>query len=171
VLDLGCGLGAYLAALARAGFRCRGVEGTSGIAQVAAFGDPAKQEIIVEADLAQPLELDWPRSSVISLEVAEHLRPEDEGQYLATIDRYCERWLVLSWAVPGQPGHGHINCRDNAYVCERMTALGFELAERETSVLRGARGEMRPRMRQQARWRQVKGFTSHSVKCIRICKK
>jgi len=28
-----------------------------------------------------------------------------------TIDRYCERWLVLSWAVPGQPGHGHINCR------------------------------------------------------------
>lgn len=132
VLDLGCGLGAYLAALARVGYRCRGVEGTPGIAKAAAFDG------IVEADLAQPLELDWPRSSVISLEVAEHLRPEDEPQYLATIDRYCERWLVLSWAVPGQPGHGHINCRPNAYVYDRMTALGFELAARETFVLRDA---------------------------------
>src|SRR4051794_10848937 len=93
VLDLGCGLGAYLAMLSRAGFRCRGVEGAPGIAQMAAFADTG------EAALAQPLELDWPRSSIISLEVAEHLHPADEPQYLATIDRYCEDWLILSWAI------------------------------------------------------------------------
>jgi hypothetical protein len=77
-----------------------GVEGTPGIAAVAAFGD------IAEADLTQPLQVDWPRSSVICLEVAEHLPPESEPQLLATIERYCHEWLVLSWAIVGQPGHG-----------------------------------------------------------------
>jgi SAM-dependent methyltransferase len=135
VLDLGCGLGFYLSALARRGYRCRGVEGTPGIAGVALFPD------IVQADLSQPLKLDWPKSSILCLEVAEHLFPAQEPQLVATIDEFCSGWLVISWAVPGQPGHGHHNCRPNSYVYRRFRELGFELQPEPTFLLREAADE------------------------------
>lgn len=130
VLDLGCGLGHYLASLREAGYRCRGVEGTPGIASVSAFNN------IVQADLSQPLSLDWPKSSILCLEVAEHLRPEDEPRLLHTIDQYCDEWLVLSWAVPGQGGHKHLNERPNSYVCHRFAERGFAFQAAEAFMLR-----------------------------------
>jgi hypothetical protein len=132
VLDLGCGRGTYLAHLAKRGFQCLGVEGTAEIQSIADFPH------IVTADLSLPLEIEWPRGSVLCLEVAEHLAPKSEPQLLATIDRYCESWLVLSWAIVGQVGCGHNNCRPNTYVYDQMMARGFEFLPRETFVLRDA---------------------------------
>jgi SAM-dependent methyltransferase len=132
VLDLGCGCGYYLNELAQGGFRCLGVEGTPGIAEIALFSR------ILMADLSQPLKLDWPRSSVICLEVGEHLLPEQESQLLSNIDRYCLHWLVLSWAVPGQAGHGHHNCRSNDYLRERLEERSFDYRARPTAHLRAA---------------------------------
>lgn len=138
VLDLGCSRGSYLAYLAGLGYRCCGVEGTRGISEIAEFAP------IVEADLSQPLALDWPRSSVICLEVGEHLAPESEGQLLENIDRYCESWLILSWAIPGQPGHGHNNCRPNTYIYDQVTRRGFDFQPRDTFVLRDAADDQTP---------------------------
>src|SRR6266478_347091 len=132
VLDLGCGKGTYLAHLDKEGYHCLGVEGTSGIAAIADFPR------IVEADLSRPLEIEWPRGSVLCLEVAEHLAPESEPQLLETIDRYCDTWLVFSWAIVGQGEHGHNNCRPNTYVYDQMIMRGFEFLPRETFVLRDA---------------------------------
>ena len=130
VLDLGCGMGTYLAYLKTQGFQCRGVEGTPDIQSIAHFPD------IITADLAQPLELDWPRSSVLCLEVGEHLEPHSEPQLLDTIDRYCDSWLVLSWAIPGQAGLGHVNCQPNDHIRDQMHQRGFESLEPETALLR-----------------------------------
>ena len=121
VLDLGCGDGFYLGELAAKGYRCRGVEGTPNIGEIAAFDG------IEVADLTCPLEIDWPQSSVLCLEVAEHLPAEAEATLLDSIDRYCSGLLVLSWAVPGQRGTGHINCRPNSYVYRQCRTRGFEL--------------------------------------------
>lgn len=132
VLDLGCGPGFYLGHLSRAGYRCLGVEGTPGIAEIAFFPE------IIQADLAQPLNLEWPQSSVLCLEVAEHLLPDQEEQLISTIDSYCSRLLILSWAVPGQRGTGHNNCRTNDYVCQRMRERGLELLPEPTQMLRAA---------------------------------
>lgn len=130
VLDLGCGVGSYLAYLAGKGYECLGIEGTPGIREIALFPN------IVEADLSQPLAISWARSSVICLEVGEHLLVSQEDQLVTTIDRYCRRWLVISWAVPGQKGHGHNNCRSNEYVRARFEAYGFELDSESTRFVR-----------------------------------
>jgi len=132
VLDLGCGQGFYLQHLAARGYRCLGVEGTLGIRDIAFFPS------IVTADLSKPLDLGWPRSSIVCLEVAEHLLPEQEPQLLDTIDQYCGHWLVLSWAVPGQRGHGHNNCRSNEYVRDRFAQRGFQVQAEPTDRLRRA---------------------------------
>ncbi len=135
ILDLGCGLGTYLAYLTTQGFSCRGIEGTQGITDIADF------QKIETADLSRSLDIAWPRSSVLCLEVGEHLAEESEGQLLDNIDRYCDSWLVLSWAIPGQGGHGHINCRPNSHVYDQMTRRGFCLLARETFLLREAADE------------------------------
>ena len=142
VLDLGCGTGRYLQTLQDAGFRCQGVEGTPGIEAVARFSN------IVEHDLSQPLTLNWPRSSILCLEVAEHLHPCHEDQLLQTIDQFCVEWLILSWAIPGQPGHGHHNCRTNDYVRNRLAHFGFQEQPAVTARLRAAVDSHTPWFRQ-----------------------
>lgn len=134
VLDLGCGRGFYLDYLARRGFHCLGVEGTPGISEIALFPD------IIQADLSRPLDLKWPPSSVLCIEVAEHLLSDQEAQLLDNIHRYCSGWLVISWAVPGQAGTGHHNCRPNSYVYKQLASRGFELLPLATFELRELAG-------------------------------
>lgn len=130
VLDLGCGDGYYLAELSAGGFSCRGIEGTPDIREIALFDG------IEVADLSIPLAIAWPRSTVICLEVGEHLHQESEATLLDSIDRYCSGLLVLSWAVPGQRGTGHINCRPNSYVYRKCRERGFELLPEPTFACR-----------------------------------
>ena len=33
--------------------------------------------------------------------------------------------IILSWAVPGQTGHSHVNERNNEYILERFEKLGY----------------------------------------------
>jgi len=107
VIDFGCGLGYYAAFLRDRGYRASAVEGTEGINEISLFKG------IQTFDLSQPLSFSLPLSSVLSLEVGEHLLPSQEDVFLDNITRFCKRKLVLSWAVPGQKGHGHHNERPN----------------------------------------------------------
>jgi hypothetical protein len=65
---------------------------------------------------------DW----VLSLEVGEHIPNEFEAIFLDNIARHAVEGVVLSWAVPGQEGHYHVNNHDNDYVIDRMAKLGFK---------------------------------------------
>ncbi len=78
---------------------------------------------------------------MLCLEVAEHLPSAAEPQLLESIDAYCHSVLFVSWAIPGQKGTGHINCRPNSYVHERFQSLGFELWPAATFALREAAEE------------------------------
>ena len=42
----------------------------------------------------------------------------------------ARKGVVLSWAVPGQPGAGHVNCRDNSWVIKRFADLGLKYEAR-----------------------------------------
>ena len=50
--------------------------------------------------------------------------------------RLGRKGVVMSWAVEGQEGIGHINCRNNDYVEGRMASLGFQLDYDKTIQLR-----------------------------------
>ncbi|KAG2427608.1 hypothetical protein HXX76_012261 [Chlamydomonas incerta] len=75
-------------------------------------------------DLAEPTWLGMGYDWVISLEVGEHIPPRLEGVFLANLLRHAGRGLVLSWAVPGQGGHHHVNERPNDYIVARVAELG-----------------------------------------------
>ncbi|MFA5262191.1 MAG: methyltransferase domain-containing protein [Opitutaceae bacterium] len=116
VVDLGCGRGWYVEALDKAGVPVFGVDGTPGTAD--------KGCLYGEADLTEPLGI-RPSDAVLCLEVGEHVPAQYQDALLDNICRMAERQVVLSWAVPGQVGHGHVNCQTNEWVTEQMLSRGF----------------------------------------------
>ena len=120
VYDLGCGLGNYLKDLANAGFTdLVGFEGD--LPKKAVFSNIWKQ------DLTQPINKALVnKGNVICLEVGEHIPAEFQDQLLQNIKQLCNGYLIMSWAVRGQAGYGHVNCLDNGEVIEIMEKYGFK---------------------------------------------
>ncbi|KAK3607500.1 hypothetical protein CHS0354_031121 [Potamilus streckersoni] len=77
---------------------------------------------------------DW----IISLEVAEHIPKQFEGVYLDNINRHAREGVVLSWAVPGQGGYGHVNERFFDYVVKIMEKNELYFDPEQSQVLRQA---------------------------------
>lgn len=134
VVDLGCGKGTYVKKLNTAGITAWGIEGTPGIDTIA---DTA---CITEADITKPLNTVFaaPKRSVLCLEVLEHIAFYDEHKVLENIKSICNNILVLSWAIEGQHGYGHINCRNADYVVPTIEALGFTCLKDVTELARKA---------------------------------
>lgn len=65
---------------------------------------------------------DW----VFSLEVAEHIEAEFEEIFVSNLVRHAKIGLVLSWAIPGQPGFQHVNGRHFTYVARTLAHLCFK---------------------------------------------
>lgn len=75
---------------------------------------------------------DW----IISLEVAEHIPAVYENVYLGNLIRHAKRGIILSWAVPGQGGIGHVNGQTASYVEEKMKTLCFDKDNDKSNELR-----------------------------------
>lgn len=127
VIDFGCGNAFYCHELASVGFQCLGVEGY-------ALNNFLHDNILI-ADLTVPLHISS-SASVICLEVLEHLDKKYESILLNTLQRHCDKQLVLSWALTGQPGIGHVNCVDQSYAIEQVEKRGFILLKDKTEEAR-----------------------------------
>ncbi len=106
LLDLGCGLGAYAKFFEEKGTKVNAVEGA----------DLHEREIfrpIWKKDLTKPVKLKGSWEVILCLEVGEHIPPEKTETFVKNIPSGI---LILSWAVPGQGGVGHVNCLPNEEV-------------------------------------------------------
>lgn len=120
VIDFGCGDGFYLSYLQSQGF-----EKTIGIDGMEIYTASIP---IQEMDISQPIFLDQ-KGQVISLEVGEHIPKQFEENYIDNITHHCTSKLILSWAIKGQPGIGHINNQNNDYVIREIEERGFRYDE------------------------------------------
>lgn len=127
VLDFGCGRGDYLKFLAKKGFECIGIEGTP---------DASQFKNTHVADLSKPVTIDLPKGNVLSFEVGEHIEKEGESNFLDTLARFAEKRIVMSWAIPGQGGIGHVNERSNVYIVRRMQERNFVYNRRLSNEIR-----------------------------------
>jgi SAM-dependent methyltransferase len=126
ILDLGCGDGSYTHKLR-----------SDGLKVVAVDGNPNTQDITkgagVVANFCNPLWLGLQFDWVLSLEVGEHVPKEYEKNLLDIVSRHSRNGVVLSWAVPGQMGLGHVNCQTNEHIIREMDNRGFRY-DLETSL-------------------------------------
>ena len=114
VLSLGAGLGNYEMRWEQTGLVGRG-DGT-GIESVRMFDGAENIELVTGgrvrfADLTEPLDDDvTPADWVLSLEVGEHIAAGNAtAAFVRNLHLHNTKGVVVSWGVPGQDGHFHIN--------------------------------------------------------------
>lgn len=87
-------------------------------------------------DLSQPMHLGKKYEWVMSLEVAEHVPKKYEANFVENLIRHACKGIILSWAVPGQPGHHHVNCKPMSYVKKLFESRGFISNSTAHNILR-----------------------------------
>ena len=125
VYDFGCGRGEYLEELVKnhPSIKATGFEG---------YQTDVVFKNVVKLDLAKEVNLD-PVDLVISIEVGEHIPKQYESTFIDNIAKSAKTHAIVSWAIEGQAGNGHVNCQNNDYVIEEMFKRGWDLNEEETT--------------------------------------
>jgi hypothetical protein len=112
-----------------ANFTCDGVDGNPYSAQLV-------HHPVYIADLSKPVNLGARYDWVLSLEVGEHIPAEYEETFMQNLDKHSKDGIVLSWAVRGQGGDGHVNCKDNEEVIPVVCSMGYDYEIVKTKELR-----------------------------------
>lgn len=115
IIDVGCGPGIYVQALRDAGFNVVGIDPDKRCPEIvrSMFDEHGKYDL------------------ALCLEVAEHI---DESLADDVVKKLVELApvIIFSAALPGQGGHGHINCQPKEYWERKFGKLNFVLDKDET---------------------------------------
>ena len=128
--DFGCGDASYAKALMETGvdFDCYD-------------GSPLTPELTGGVGKLLNLTSDFdfePRDWTLCLEVGEHVPKPFEDKLVNNLVKHTKKGIILSWAVPGQRGSGHVNLQDNQYVRDVMASHDFHTDQELEDKLRAS---------------------------------
>lgn len=129
VLELGCGRGDYAKKIIEYNILCDCYDGHPNTKEMT-------HGICDTVDLSKPVFFDKTYDCVISLEVGEHIPQSCEDNFITNIVKHSHNLIIISWAIPGQPGDGHINCKTNDYIIDRIEKENFYFNRTVTQKLR-----------------------------------
>jgi hypothetical protein len=87
-------------------------------------------------DLSVDTNLNHKYECVLSLEVGEHIPKQYEDIFINNICKHSNKLIIISWAIIGQAGDGHVNCQNNDYIISKITEQKFEYCPTHTNFLR-----------------------------------
>lgn len=114
VLDVGCGPGIYVEALQRAGMDATGIDPDP--------NSPYEKVSIFSPEFAKYTNYDL----CICLEVAEHIDEALADEFVQQLVKTAPT-ILFSAALPGQGGHGHINCQPKEYWAHKFARQNYVL--------------------------------------------
>lgn len=123
-VDLGCGVGIWLAELQMRGAQVRGFDGPWVDLDALRIG----RNRFEQRDLAQPMQVNERVDLAISLEVAEHLPSSIAPIFVGNLVSLSD-FVLFSAAVPGQGGTHHVNERWPSYWRELFAQRGYVLVD------------------------------------------
>ena len=131
IVDFGCGVGDYTKKLISNGLECEAYDGnpntvllTEGIGKV--------------LDFTFLFNLEKKFDCVLTLEVGEHIPKEYEKIFLDNVCIHAKNFIIMSWAVIGQGGDGHVNCQNNDYIINEIQNRGFDYDIENSKILRNS---------------------------------
>ncbi|CAB4196989.1 hypothetical protein UFOVP1290_509 [uncultured Caudovirales phage] len=134
--DFGCGNGHYLNEFYNAGFsNLTGFEGCIPVQKE--FENIICQDLTLSFSVAD-------KGNCVFLEVAEHIPSKYENIMLDNVINACNDKLIMSWAIIGQDGDGHVNCKNNNDVVKLLTSKGMKYLHQETIDARNSIPDSNP---------------------------
>jgi len=130
VLDVGCGMGH---AINEFNNYCEDVVGIDGSKYVVE-NSPLKEQIFYHDFSVGTLETENKYDLCWSCEFVEHVEEKYRDNFLEVFS--YAKYLAITYAEPGQPGHHHVNCQPKEYWIENLKRYGFEYDEETTEELR-----------------------------------
>lgn len=126
--DWGCGKGSYLRYWHDVGFKYLfGIEGEH--LPFFEFGNIDIYDLTTRMERA-------PIGNSVCLEVGEHIPKEFESVFIDNLVTNTKGKLIISWAIPGQAGIGHVNCQHNVYIVKEFEKRGMRLNIEDTLEIR-----------------------------------
>ena len=117
VVDLGCGSGSYTKYLRDNEIACDCYDGNP-------HTEDMTNGLCKCLDISKKINIktyDW----VMALEVGEHIPKEYEDDFIYNLHTHNKKGIVVTWAVKGQGGIGHVNCQNNDYIKKIFANLGY----------------------------------------------
>ena len=133
VIDIGCGPGHLIEALARRGTHILGVDYSAAARQrVAQRGLPFQTFDLTDPDARIP---GAPWDMAVCCEVAEHLDARHADTFVKHLASASDT-IFLTAAEVGQGGLNHVNEQPNSYWVDKFAECGFEFDQRLTKEAR-----------------------------------
>lgn len=129
IVDFGCGMADYAKRLIDLGFIVDAYDGNPNTPQLT-------NGIGKTLDLSNTFDLNRTYDCVLSLEVGEHIPKEYESVFINNLCRHSNKFIILSWAIPGQGGDGHVNCQTNDYIVSQLEKRGFNYLKNQSVFIR-----------------------------------
>lgn len=126
IYDFGCGAGKYVQYFNDLNKFCIGYDG---------YQQTNVIKYIEQQDLTIPFITRY-KSDILCLEVWEHIPQEYEETFIDNLVNNLKGYLILSVALPGQEGLGHVNCQTNQDVIDKLTARGLVFCPELTEQIR-----------------------------------
>ena len=129
LVDFGCGKADYVKYFIKKGIYCQAFDGNP-------YTEIITNKIGKIIDLAHTFDLDQKFDCVLSLETGEHIPIEYEQFFIDNICKHTNKFVIISWAIPGQGGAGHYNERSNRYIINEFEKRKFMINGRDSLLLR-----------------------------------
>jgi SAM-dependent methyltransferase len=127
-LDIGCGPGGMVELAYSKGLNSIGVDGDFSIERF------NKDNFIIHDYSTSPLRINETYDLAWSCEFVEHVEEKYVENFMQTFE--CSKYVIMTFAPPGAPGHHHVNCRDSSYWIEVFRLKGFIFDQELTNELR-----------------------------------
>lgn len=129
IADFGCGMGKYVKFFKENNIDATGFDGNPNTPKLT-------NNLCTVQDLSIPIKFEEPFEWVLSLEVGEHIPKKYEDIFINNLHNNNKNGMILSWAIKGQGGHGHINEQNNDYIKKKISKLGYINDVKAENILR-----------------------------------